>query len=151
LVLSTLHTNDAPGAVTRMIDMGVEPFLISSTLMGALAQRLVRMICKKCRAPFEPTENQLSQLNLSPYDIGDKVFYYGRGCQNCNDTGYKGRKGIYELLMVAESLRSLINERAPAIVLRQKAIELGMATLRDDGLRGIFDGETSIEEVLKYT
>jgi type IV pilus assembly protein PilB len=151
LVLSTLHTNDAPGAVTRMIDMGVEPFLISSTLMGVLAQRLVRTICKKCRAPFEPTENQLGQLNLSPYDIGDKVFYYGRGCQNCNDTGYKGRKGIFELLVVSEPLRFLINERAPAIVLRQKAIELGMASLRDDGLRGIFDGETTIEEVLKYT
>ena len=151
LVLSTLHTNDAPGAVTRLVDMGVEPFLASSTLMGVLAQRLVRMICKKCRAPFEPTENQLSQLNLSPYDIGDKVFYYGRGCQTCNDTGYRGRKGIYELLIVSEPIRALINERAPSIVLRQKAIELGMSTLRDDGLRGIFDGETTIEEVLKYT
>ncbi|MEW6303604.1 MAG: GspE/PulE family protein [Verrucomicrobiota bacterium] len=151
LVLSTLHTNDAPGAVTRMVDMGAEPFLISSTLMAVLAQRLVRMICKKCRAPFEPTENQLGQLNLSPYDIGDKVFYYGRGCQNCNDTGYKGRKGIFELLTITEPVRALINERAPAVVLRQKARELGMTTLRDDGLRGIFDGETTIEEVLKYT
>ena len=94
LVLSTLHTNDAPGAVTRLVDMGVEPFLASSTLIGVLAQRLVRTICKKCRAPFEPTENQLAQLNLSPYDVGDKVFYFGRGCQVCNDTGYKGRKGI---------------------------------------------------------
>ncbi len=151
LVLSTLHTNDAPGAVTRLIDMGVEPFLISSTLMGVLAQRLVRTIDKKCRAPFEPTENQLTQLNLSPHDIGEKVFYYGRGCQNCNDTGYKGRRGIYELLMVSEPIRLLINERAPAIVLRQKAIEMGMSTLRDDGLRGIFEGQTTIEEVLKYT
>ncbi len=151
LVLSTLHTNDAPGAVTRLIDMGVEPFLISSTLMGVLAQRLVRTIDKKCRAPFEPTENQLTQLNLSPHDIGEKVFYYGRGCQGCNDTGYRGRRGIYELLMVTEPIRLLINERAPAIVLRQKAIEQGMSTLRDDGLRGIFDGQTTIEEVLKYT
>jgi type IV pilus assembly protein PilB len=151
LVLSTLHTNDAPGAVTRLVDMGVEPFLISSTMQGVLAQRLVRTICKKCRAPFEPTENQLSQLNLSPYDIGDKVFYYGRGCSNCNDTGYRGRKGIYELLQVSDPIRNLINERAPSVVMRQKAVELGMATLRDDGLRGIFDGETTIEEVLKYT
>ncbi|HEY1170031.1 MAG TPA: GspE/PulE family protein [Verrucomicrobiae bacterium] len=151
LVLSTLHTNDAPGAVTRLVDMGVEPFLISSTLQGVLAQRLVRTICKKCRAPFEPTENQLAQLNLSPYDIGDKVFYYGRGCSNCNDTGYRGRKGIYELLVVSDPIRNLINERAPSVVMRQKAVELGMATLRDDGLRGIFDGETTIEEVLKYT
>jgi len=151
LVLTTLHTNDAPGAVTRLMDMGVEPFLISSTMLGVLAQRLVRTICKNCRAPFEPTENQLAQLNLSMHDIGDKVFYYGRGCEMCNDTGYKGRKGIYELLMVSESIRTLINERAPAIVLRQKAIELGMATLRDDGLRGIFEGQTTIEEILKYT
>ncbi len=151
LVLSTLHTNDAPGAVTRLVDMGVEPFLISSTLMGVLAQRLVRTICKQCRTPFEPTESQLSQLSLSPHDIGDKVFYYGRGCTVCHDTGYKGRKGIFELLQVNESIRGLINERAPTVVLRQKAVELGMVTLREDGLRGIFDGDTTIEEVVKYT
>jgi len=151
LVLSTLHTNDAPGAVTRLVDMGVEPFLISSTLMAVLGQRLVRTVCKKCRTPFEPTENQLSLLNLSPHDVGDKVFYYGRGCATCNDTGYKGRKGIFELLIINEPIRALINERAPTVVVRQKAVELGMVTLRDDGLRGIFDGETTIEEVLKYT
>ena len=151
LVLSTLHTNDAPGAVTRLVDMGVEPFLISSTLMGVLAQRLVRTICKKCRTPFEPTESQLSMLNLSPHDIGDKVFYYGRGCSACNDTGYRGRKGIFELLAVSEPIRTLINEKAPTIVVRQKAVELGMVTLREDGLRGIFDGDSTIEEVVKYT
>lgn len=151
LVLTTLHTNDSCGAVTRMIDMGVEPFLVSSTLMAVLAQRLVRTICKKCRTPFEPTEHQLGLLNLSPHDIGEKVFYYGRGCSFCNDTGYKGRKGIFELLVINDALRNLINERAPTIVLRQKAIELGMVTLREDGLRGIFDGNITIEEVLKYT
>ena len=151
LVLSTLHTNDAPGAVTRLIDMGVEPFLISSTLMAVLGQRLVRTTCKKCRTPFEPTESQLALLNLSPHDIGDKVFYYGRGCAICNDTGYKGRKGIYELLVVNESVRTLINQRAPTVVVRQKAVELGMVTLREDGLRSIFEGDTTIEEVVKYT
>jgi type IV pilus assembly protein PilB len=151
LVLSTLHTNDAPGAVTRLIDMGVEPFLISSTLMAVLAQRLVRTICKKCRTPFEPTESQLSLLNLSPHDVGDKVFYYGRGCANCNDTGYRGRRGIFELLVASEAVRLLINEKAPTVVIRQKAVELGMTTLREDGLRGIFDGDTTIEEVVKYT
>jgi type IV pilus assembly protein PilB len=151
LVLSTLHTNDAPGAVTRLVDMGVEPFLISSTLMAVLAQRLVRTVCKKCRTPFEPTESQLALLNLSPHDIGEKVFYYGRGCTNCNDTGYRGRKGIFELLVISEALRNLINERAPAVVIRQKAVELGMVTLREDGLRSIFDGVTTIEEVVKYT
>lgn len=151
LVLSTLHTNDSPGAVTRMVDMGVEPFLISSTLMGVLGQRLVRTICKNCRTPFEPTEAQLALLNLSPHDLGDKVFYYGRGCATCNDTGYRGRKGIFELLIVTDAIRGLINERAPTVVLRQKAVELGMVTLREDGLRGIFEGDTTIEEVVKYT
>jgi type IV pilus assembly protein PilB len=151
LVLSTLHTNDSPGAVTRMVDMGVEPFLISSTLMAVLGQRLVRTICKNCRTPFEPTEAQLEMLNLSPHDLGDKVFHYGRGCAVCNDTGYKGRKGIFELLVINEPVRTLINERAPTVVVRQKAVELGMVTLREDGLRAIFEGDTTIEEVVKYT
>jgi type IV pilus assembly protein PilB len=151
LVLSTLHTNDAAGAVTRLVDMGVEPFLISSTLMAVLAQRLVRTVCKNCRTPFEPTEDQLALLNLSPHDLGDKTFHYGRGCSICNDTGYKGRKGIYELLVISETIRALINERAPTVVVRQKAVELGMVTLREDGLRGIFEGDTTIEEVVKYT
>jgi len=151
LVLTTLHTNDAPGAVTRMIDMGVEPFLISSTLVAVVSQRLVRTICKSCRTPFEPTENQLVLLNLSPHDLGDKVFYYGRGCSVCNDTGYRGRKGIFELLVINDAIRALINERAPTIVLRQKAIEMGMIPLREDGLRSIFEGDTTIEEVVKYT
>jgi type IV pilus assembly protein PilB len=151
LVLSTLHTNDAPGAVTRLLDMGVEPFLISSTLMAVLAQRLVRTICTSCRTPFEPTEDQLALLNLSPHDLGDKAFHYGRGCSSCNDTGYKGRKGIFELLIISEAIRTLINERAPTVVVRQKAVELGMVTLREDGLRSIFEGDTTIEEIVKYT
>jgi type IV pilus assembly protein PilB len=151
LVLTTLHTNDAPGAVTRLIDMGVEPFLISASLEGVLGQRLIRRVCKQCRTPYEPTEAVLSQLGLSPHEIGDKSFYYGQGCQVCNSTGYKGRKGIYELLDMSEPIRELINQRAPGVVMKQKAIELGMTTLREDGLRSIFDGDTSIEEVLKYT
>lgn len=151
LVLSTLHTNDAPGAVTRLVDMGVEPFLISSTLMGVLAQRLVRKVCSSCKTPFEPTDQQLKQLKLSPEDIGGKEFYYGSGCGDCNDTGYKGRRGIYELLEVSESIRSLINDRAPTVVVRQKAVEDGMITLREDGLRSIFTGDSSVEEILKYT
>jgi len=151
LVLSTLHTNDAPGAIARLIDMGVEPFLISSTLVAVIGQRLVRTICKNCRTPFEPTETQMGLLNLSVHDLGDKVFYYGRGCSICNDTGYRGRKGIFELLTVSDPIRGLINERAPSVVMRQKAVELGMVTLREDGLRSIFDGDTTIEEVVKYT
>lgn len=151
LVLSTLHTNDSAGAVTRLVDMGVEPFLISSTLLAVLAQRLVRTICKHCKSSFEPTSDQLGLLNLSPHDLGDKAFFYGRGCSNCNDTGYRGRKGIYELLVINDAVRNLINERAPTVVVRQKAIELGMIPIREDGLRSIFDGLTTVEEVLRYT
>ena len=149
LVFSTLHTNDAPGAVTRLIDMGVEPFMISSSLEAVLAQRLIRKICTSCRTAYEPSEAVLAQLGLAPHEIGDKNFYYGKGCDACNNTGYKGRKGIYELLDITDPVRELINQRAPTVVLRQKAIEMGMVTLRADGLRSIFDGETTIEEVIK--
>ncbi|MEY2905585.1 MAG: Flp pilus assembly complex ATPase component TadA [Verrucomicrobiota bacterium] len=151
LVLTTLHANDSTGVVSRLVDMGVEPFMLSASLEGVLAQRLVRRICKKCRTPYEPDEALLSRLGLTPYDIGDKTFYFGKGCSECNNTGYKGRKGLYELLKVSDPLRALINERAPGVVIRQKAMELGMNTLREDGLRCIFDGVTTIEEVLKYT
>ncbi len=151
LVFTTLHTNDSTGAVSRLVDMGVEPFMISASLEGVLAQRLVRKICSKCKSAYEPDEAVLSQLGLSPYDVGDKTFYYGRGCPECNNTGYKGRKGLFELLKVTDPIRALINERAPNVVIRQKAMELGMTTLRMDGLRCIFDGVTTIEEVLKYT
>ena len=151
LVFTTLHTNDAPGAITRLIDMGVEPFLISATLEAVLGQRLLRSICPNCRAPYQPNESVLAQLELSKRDIGDRKFFYGKGCDACNHTGYKGRKGIYELMKITDPLRELINERAPTVVLKQKAIELGMVTLRQDGLRSIFAGDTTIEEVLKYT
>ena len=151
LVFSTLHTNDAAGAVTRLIDMGVEPFLISSSLEGILAQRLIRKICVGCKTAYEPKEELLMQMGLSPHEIGDKNFYYGAGCDACNHTGYKGRKGIYELLEITDPVRELINQRAPSIVVKQKAVELGMVTLREDGLRSIYDGDTTIEEVLKYT
>jgi type IV pilus assembly protein PilB len=151
LVFTTLHTNDSTGAVTRLVDMGVEPFLISAALESVLAQRLIRRICKGCTTAYEPTEAVLQQLGLSAYDVGDKNFYYGKGCDACNNTGYKGRKGIYELLKMTDPLRELVNQRAPGVVLRQKAIEQGMTTIREDGLRSIFDGDTTIEEVLKYT
>jgi len=151
LVFSTLHTNDAPGAITRLIDMGVEPFLVSSTLEAVLGQRLLRSICPNCRTNYEPNANTLDQLGLSRRDLGEKKFYYGKGCDACNQTGYRGRKGIYELMRITDPLRELINERAPTVTLKQKAIELGMITLRQDGLRSVFDGNTTVEEVLKYT
>jgi len=151
LVFSTLHTNDAPGAVTRLVDMGTEPFLVSATLEAVLAQRLLRTICEDCRVPYEPNESILSQLGLSPHELGDKHFYTGRGCEKCDGSGYRGRRGLYELLDITDPIREMITDRAPTIVLKQKAIELGMRTLREDGLRNIYDGATTIEEVLKYT
>jgi type IV pilus assembly protein PilB len=151
LVFTTLHTNDAPGAITRLIDMGVEPFLISSTLEAVLGQRLLRSICRHCRATYEPSNTLLTELGISRQDIGEKQFFYGKGCNACNNTGYKGRKGIYELLRVTDPIRELINERAPTVTLKQKAVELGMITLRQDGLRSIFAGNTTVEEVLRYT
>jgi len=151
LVLSTLHTNDSAGAVTRLVDMGVEPFLVSATLEGVLAQRLLRTICKSCRVPYTPSQSILNQLGVSSSDLGDKQFFTGGGCSACNNSGYKGRKGLYELLDISDPIRDLITEKAPTLVLKQKAIELGMVTLRDDGLRNIYDGDTTVEEVLKYT
>lgn len=151
LVLSTLHTNDAPGAVARLIDMGCEPFLVSASLEGVLAQRLLRTICKECKSTYEPSEAILSQLGISPHELGDKSFFTGSGCEVCGQSGYKGRRGLYELLNVSDPIRDLITARAPSVVIKQKAIELGMNTLREDGLRNIYLGNTTIEEVLKYT
>jgi len=151
LVLSTLHTNDAAGAVTRLVDMGTEPFLVAASLEGILAQRLLRTICPDCKAPYEPSQSILSQLGIAPHELGDKNFYTGKGCKTCGETGYKGRAGLYELLNVTDPIRELIIERAPSVVIKQKAIELGMTTLREDGLRCIYEGRTTIEEVLKYT
>lgn len=151
LVLSTLHTNDAAGAVTRLVDMGTQPFLVAASLEGILAQRLLRTICPDCRSPYEPSEAMLSQLGVAPHELGDKNFYTGSGCAACGESGYKGRAGLYELLNVTDPIRDLIIERAPSVVVKQKAIELGMTTLREDGLRCIYEGRTTIEEVLKYT
>ena len=151
VVLSTLHTNDAPGAVTRLIDMGLEPFLISASLEAVLAQRLVRRICKNCLTAYEPTQDVKDMLDVDPLEIADKNFYYGEGCEQCSKTGYKGRIGLFEMVMVSDAIRDLINNRAPTLQIRQKALEQGMRGLRDDGLRAIFDGNTTIEEVLKYT
>ncbi|MEY4446741.1 MAG: hypothetical protein RL444_1854 [Verrucomicrobiota bacterium] len=151
VVLSTLHTNDAPGAVTRLIDMGLEPFLISASLEGVLAQRLLRRICKTCRTPYEPDKDVVNMLDVDALEIANKKFYYGKGCPDCSRSGYKGRQGLFELMTINDQLRALITQKAPTLVLKQKAIESGMRPLRDDGLRCIFDGHTSIEEVLKYT
>lgn len=151
LVLSTLHTNDAAGAVTRLVDLGVEPFLIAATLEGILAQRLLRTICKECKTSYDPSQSILNQLGLTSHDTAGKQFFTGGGCGRCGNTGYKGRKGLFELMDMNDPLRDLITKRAPTLTLKQKAIEMGMITLRQDGIRSIFDGVTTIEEVLKYT
>ena len=151
VVLSTLHTNDAPGAVTRLIDMGLEPFLISASLEGVLAQRLLRRVCKTCRIAYEPDKDIVDMLGVDALEIANKKFFYGKGCPDCNRSGYKGRQGLFELMTINDSLRTLITQKSPTLVIKQKAIESGMRPLREDGLRCIFDGHTSIEEVLKYT
>lgn len=151
VVLSTLHTNDAPGAVTRLIDMGLEPFLISASLEAILAQRLVRRICPSCRTAYEPGHELIEMLDVDPLEIADKDFFYGDGCAECSNTGYRGRVGLFEMIVVSDAIRELINARAPTLTIKQKALEQGMRSLRDDGLRAIFDGNSTIEEVLKYT
>jgi type IV pilus assembly protein PilB len=151
LVFSTLHTNDAAGAVTRLIDMEVEPYLLSSTIEAVIGQRLVRRICNNCKTAFKPDDRVLDRLGLVRGAMGDQNFYYGTGCAQCNNTGYKGRKGIYEYLSISDPVRDLINQRQPTLVLRDKAVELGMRTLRQDGIKNILDGYTTVEEVLRYT
>ena len=151
VVLSTLHTNDASGAVTRLIDMGLEPFLISASLESILAQRLVRRICKKCRTAYEPGHDLIELLDIDPLEIAEKDFFYGAGCPECSNTGYRGRVGLFEMIIASDAIRELINNRAPTLAIKQKALEQGMRSLRDDGLRSIFDGNSTIEEVLKYT
>lgn len=151
VVLATLHTNDSPGAVTRLMDMGLEPYLIAASLEGVLGQRLVRRICPTCRTAYEPDQELIDRLGVDPIEIADKQFYFGKGCADCSGSGYRGRQGLFELLLVNDALRDLITNRAPTMVLKQKAVELGMRTLRDDGLRAIFDGATTVDEVLKYT
>ncbi len=151
LVLSTLHTNDAPSAVARLVDLGVEPFLISATLEAILAQRLVRRICVKCRTEYEPSNEELYELGLKREDVYGKSFYYGRGCKQCNNSGYRGRRAIYEIMLANEKIRELINARASTSKLKAAAKENGMRTLRESGLMAIYEGDTTIEEVVRET
>ena len=150
-VFSTLHTNDAAGAVTRFVDMNVAPYLLSSTLEGVLGQRLVRTCCRECRQAYEPDDETLERISLTRDQIGGRPFYFGRGCKVCNGTGYKGRKAVVEYLRISNPLRELINTRAPTLILREKARELGMRTMREHGIQSILDGYTTVDEVLRYT
>jgi type IV pilus assembly protein PilB len=151
LVFSTLHTNDAAGAVMRFVDMNVAPYMVASTLEGVLGQRLLRTCCKDCKEAYNPDEETLDRISLTADQIGGRPFYFGKGCKTCNGTGYKGRKGIFEYLRISNPIRELINNRAPTLIIREKARELGMRTMREDGVRAILDGYTTVDEVLRYT
>ena len=151
LVFSTLHTNDAPSAFTRLIDMGIEPFLVASSVEAVLAQRLVRTICPKCKAEQKVDRAYLERIGFPEEDIGTSKFYKGAGCEECRQLGYQGRMGIYELMFIDEELRSLILRRAAASTLAQKAMENGMRTLRNDGWKKVKAAKTTIEEVLRVT
>ncbi|MCG3138079.1 MAG: Type II secretion system protein E [Phycisphaerae bacterium] len=151
LVFTTLHTNDAPSAIARLLDLGMEPFLITATLEAVVAQRLVRRICNHCKTDFKPTEDQLFEIGLKPEDVAGKLFYYGRGCDYCNHTGYRGRLGIYETMVMNDDLRDLVMRHASTNLIRQQSLKQGMRPLRESGLLAIFDGYTTIEEVVKET
>jgi len=150
LVFSTLHTNDAPSAVTRLLDIGVKPFLVASALRAAMAQRLVRAICEKCREAYTPSEREMKMLGALSKTVPDKM-YHGAGCDKCGRSGYKGRKGIFEIFKVDDTIQRLIFDHAPATLLRQRAREMGMRTLREDGMLKVASGMTSLQEILRVT
>ena len=150
LVFSTLHTNDAPSAITRLMDMGVKPFLVASSLRAIMAQRLLRRLCKTCGEPIELTDQQVDLLGMSREELADSTFKMGKGCSECKK-GYRGRIGVYEIFILDESIHALIYQQADASVIRKRAIELGMRTLREDGLRKAAAGITTIPEVLRIT
>jgi type IV pilus assembly protein PilB len=151
LVFSTLHTNDAPSAITRLLDLGIEAFLISATLEAIVAQRLVRRICTKCKTEYEPTEDMLMQLGLRPQDVEGKRFWYGSGCNHCNNTGYKGRQAIFEIMLLTDRIKQLVMTHASTDEIRRVAREQGLRVLRESGLLAIYDGTTTIEEVVRET
>ena len=150
LVVSTLHTNSSTEAITRLLDMGVEPFMIASSVNGILAQRLVKTICPKCKVTAPMTRDQMKMMELGEEDVVGEI-QYGTGCDNCNNSGYKGRQGIFEMLAMDDEVRELIATNTPALMLRQKCIEAGMQTLRMDGLKNMFSGVSTFEEVMKYS
>jgi type IV pilus assembly protein PilB len=151
MVFSTLHTNDAPSSVTRLRDMGVEPFLITATVEAILAQRLIRKICEDCKTEFEPSPDVLMELNLRPEDVKGKKFYYGRGCGRCNNTGHKGRTGLFELVVMNDEIRDLVSAGGSTDQIYSLCRQQGMSTLREAGMQAIFNGTSTIEEVVRET
>jgi type IV pilus assembly protein PilB len=151
LVFSTLHTNDAPSSIARLLDLGLEPFLVTAAMEGVVAQRLVRRICNNCKAVYEPAEEQLMELGLRLDDVQGRIFYYGKGCEACNNTGYKGRQGLYEIMTLDDPMRDMIVQHASTQQIRLECKKRGMRTLRESGLMAIYDGVTTIEEVVRET
>jgi type IV pilus assembly protein PilB len=151
LVLSTLHTNDAPSSIIRMVDLGVESFLLTATVEGIIAQRLVRTICKVCKEEYQPSEEQLMELSLRPEDVRGRKFFHGRGCDNCNKSGYRGRTALYEIMAMDDDLRDLVMKEASTAILREHSRKRGMRTLRESGLLAIYEGQTTIDEVVRET
>jgi type IV pilus assembly protein PilB len=151
LVLSTLHTNDAPSSIIRLLDLGMENFLLTATIEGIIAQRLVRMICTKCKEEYQPKEEELLELSLRPEDVRGKRFFRGRGCDHCNKSGYRGRMAIYEILHMDDDLRELVMKEASTNVIRDHARKRGMRLLRETGLMAIYEGQTTIDEVVRET
>ncbi len=151
LVFSTLHTNDAPSAVARLVDIGVQPFLVSSAVRAIMAQRLVRKLCPKCKEPYEMTEDEIQALGLDASQLSEATVMKGRGCDNCKNLGYRGRIGIFEIFQIDDDVRHMINEKASTTDLRKRAREMGMRTLREDGIRKVLAGMTSAEEVIGVT
>jgi type IV pilus assembly protein PilB len=151
IVFTTLHTNDAPSAITRLRDMGLPTFLITATVEAVLAQRLVRKICANCRTEFTPATEILMELGLTSELAVGKKFFYGKGCEKCNNTGYKGRMGIYELLVMNDTLREMVVSEASLDDFRNAGRKFGMRTLREVGMNAIHNGQTSIEEILRET
>jgi type IV pilus assembly protein PilB len=151
LVLTTLHTNDAPSSIIRLLDLGLEAFLLTATLEGVVAQRLVRTICKKCKEPYTPKEEELMELGLTPDDVRGRQFHRGKGCENCNKSGYRGRMALFELMTLDDEMRELVMREASTAVLRDYSRQKGMRTLRESGLLAIYEGQTTIDEVLRET
>ncbi|MEL7089832.1 MAG: GspE/PulE family protein, partial [Planctomycetota bacterium] len=151
LVFTTLHTNDAPSSIARLLDLGLESFLITATIEGILAQRLVRKVCQRCKESYTPTEDELFMLNLSPEDLEGRQLFRGVGCDYCNHSGYKGRMGLFEVMMLDDEIRDLIMKQASTQLLRAEARKRGMRTLRQSGLMALYDGLTTIDEVVKET
>jgi len=151
LVFSTLHTNDAPSSIVRLLDLGLEAFLLTATIEAIIAQRLVRTICPKCKEPYTPSEEQLMELELSPGEVTGRKFFRGRGCDNCHGSGYRGRSALFEIMGMDDGLRDLVMKQASTSILREEARKRGMRTLRESGLRTIYEGLTTIDEVVRET